>query len=250
MNVRGPALRSARGQQRGGDPDRGAGGGRRPGRGDRRVPAVRGRPRGPAERVGAARDGRARGHRDRRGSDTDLLAALRDLLPADDRWRHRHGSHGHGRDHVLRLIAPSMSVPVLNGRTALGTWQSICWSTPTATTRCGRSGCRSCRVLGFLRVCPTPERTPGASRRVVAGRGSPEPAGRSRGGPAGPAAASGCRTPPPPARPAPPATPRAGPLWSGQRRLLRRALCEQLRPRSSRRGRNSPVPVSSGGSSC
>jgi secondary thiamine-phosphate synthase enzyme len=61
------------------------------------------------------------------GSDADLLAALRDLLPADGRWRHRHGSHGHGRDHVLpALIAPSMSVPVLNGRTALGTWQSIC----------------------------------------------------------------------------------------------------------------------------
>ena len=51
------------------------------------------------------------------GSDTDLLAALRDLLPADDRWRHRHGSPGHGRDHVLpAIIAPSMSVPVLGGR--------------------------------------------------------------------------------------------------------------------------------------
>jgi secondary thiamine-phosphate synthase enzyme len=61
------------------------------------------------------------------GSDTDLLAALADLLPADDRWRHRHGSPGHGRDHVLpALIAPSMSVPVLGGRPALGTWQSIC----------------------------------------------------------------------------------------------------------------------------
>ena len=61
------------------------------------------------------------------GSDTDLLAALRDLLPADDRWRHRHGSPGHGRDHVLpAIIAPSMSVPVLAGRPALGTWQSIC----------------------------------------------------------------------------------------------------------------------------
>ena len=61
------------------------------------------------------------------GSDDDLLLALQDLLPADDRWRHRHGSHGHGRDHVLpALIAPSMSVPVLNGATALGTWQSIC----------------------------------------------------------------------------------------------------------------------------
>jgi secondary thiamine-phosphate synthase enzyme len=61
------------------------------------------------------------------GSDTDLLAALRDLLPADDRWGHRHGSSGHGRDHVLpAIIAPSMSVPVLDGRPALGTWQSVC----------------------------------------------------------------------------------------------------------------------------
>lgn len=61
------------------------------------------------------------------GSDGDLLAALRDLLPADDRWGHRHGSPGHGRDHVLpALVAPSMSVPVLGGRPALGTWQSVC----------------------------------------------------------------------------------------------------------------------------
>jgi secondary thiamine-phosphate synthase enzyme len=61
------------------------------------------------------------------GSDADLLAALRDLLPADDRWRHRHGSPGHGRDHVLpAIIAPSVSVPVLGGRMALGTWQSVC----------------------------------------------------------------------------------------------------------------------------
>ncbi|ASU78183.1 hypothetical protein CDG81_07575 [Actinopolyspora erythraea] len=61
------------------------------------------------------------------GSDDDLLAALRDLLPADDRWRHRHGSHGHGRDHVLpAFVAPFVSVPVLGGRMALGTWQSVC----------------------------------------------------------------------------------------------------------------------------
>ena len=61
------------------------------------------------------------------GSDTDLLAALHDLLPADDRWRHRHGSRGHGRDHVLpAVVAPSVSVPVLDGRMALGTWQSVC----------------------------------------------------------------------------------------------------------------------------
>lgn len=61
------------------------------------------------------------------GSDTDLLAALRDVLPGDDRWNHRHGSPGHGRDHVLpAFVAPSMSVPVLAGRAALGTWQSVC----------------------------------------------------------------------------------------------------------------------------
>jgi secondary thiamine-phosphate synthase enzyme len=60
------------------------------------------------------------------GSDDDLLAALGDLLPADDRWRHRHGSPGHGRSHVLpALVPPYASIPVLDGRLALGTWQSI-----------------------------------------------------------------------------------------------------------------------------
>jgi secondary thiamine-phosphate synthase enzyme len=61
------------------------------------------------------------------GSDTDLLAALRDLLPADDRWRHAHGSRGHGRSHVLpAVVPPYATVPVIGGRLALGTWQSIC----------------------------------------------------------------------------------------------------------------------------
>jgi secondary thiamine-phosphate synthase enzyme len=60
------------------------------------------------------------------GSDDDLLAALRDLLPADDRWRHRHGSPGHGRDHVLpALVPPHATLPVENGALALGTWQSV-----------------------------------------------------------------------------------------------------------------------------
>jgi secondary thiamine-phosphate synthase enzyme len=60
------------------------------------------------------------------GSDDDLLAALGDLLPADQRWRHRHGSPGHGRSHVLpALIPPYATVPVIDGRIALGTWQSI-----------------------------------------------------------------------------------------------------------------------------
>lgn len=61
------------------------------------------------------------------GSDSDLLTALRELLPADDRWQHRHGSPGHGRDHVLpALIAPYATVPVVSGRLQLGAWQSIC----------------------------------------------------------------------------------------------------------------------------
>lgn len=61
------------------------------------------------------------------GSDDDLLAALDDLLPRDDRWRHRHGSSGHGRDHVLpAFLPPYASVPVLGGSPVLGTWQSIC----------------------------------------------------------------------------------------------------------------------------
>jgi secondary thiamine-phosphate synthase enzyme len=61
------------------------------------------------------------------GSDDDLLAALEDLLPKDDRWRHRHGSAGHGRDHVMpALVPPYATVPVIGGRLALGTWQSIC----------------------------------------------------------------------------------------------------------------------------
>jgi len=65
------------------------------------------------------------------GSDTDLLAALDEILPADDRWRHRHGSRGHGRDHVLpAFVAPYATLPVIDGRIALGTWQSICLVDP------------------------------------------------------------------------------------------------------------------------
>jgi secondary thiamine-phosphate synthase enzyme len=65
------------------------------------------------------------------GSDDDLLTALDDVLPTDDRWRHRHGSPGHGRDHVMpAFVAPYASLPVLSGRIALGTWQSICLVDP------------------------------------------------------------------------------------------------------------------------
>jgi secondary thiamine-phosphate synthase enzyme len=65
------------------------------------------------------------------GSDRDLMTALDGVLPADDRWRHRHGSPGHGRDHVLpAFVAPYATLPVLGGRIALGTWQSICLVDP------------------------------------------------------------------------------------------------------------------------
>jgi secondary thiamine-phosphate synthase enzyme len=61
------------------------------------------------------------------GSDDDLLMLLEQVVPAELPWRHRHGSPGHGRDHVLpALVAPSTTVPVLGGRLQLGTWQSIC----------------------------------------------------------------------------------------------------------------------------
>jgi secondary thiamine-phosphate synthase enzyme len=78
------------------------------------------------------------------GSDEDLLDALDRLLPREDRWyRHRHGSRGHGADHVLPLlVSPSLTVPVVGGGLALGTWQSICLldpnaDNPTRTVRLG-----------------------------------------------------------------------------------------------------------------
>jgi secondary thiamine-phosphate synthase enzyme len=59
-------------------------------------------------------------------SDRDLLAALAEMLPADGRWQHAHGSRGHGRSHVLpAFVAPFTIVPVVGGRLALGTWQSV-----------------------------------------------------------------------------------------------------------------------------
>ncbi|MFC0002915.1 YjbQ family protein [Micromonospora siamensis] len=65
------------------------------------------------------------------GSDDDLLRAIDDLLPTDDRWRHRHGSPGHGRDHVLpAFVPPYATLPVLDGRLQLGTWQSVCLVDP------------------------------------------------------------------------------------------------------------------------
>lgn len=61
------------------------------------------------------------------GSDDDLIDLLEGMIPRDDRWRHSHGSHGHGADHVLpAVISPSVTIPMIDGRPALGTWQSVC----------------------------------------------------------------------------------------------------------------------------
>jgi secondary thiamine-phosphate synthase enzyme len=60
------------------------------------------------------------------GSDHDLTETLARLLPRDDRWVHRHGSPGHGADHVLpAFLTPFATLPVLDGRPALGTWQHV-----------------------------------------------------------------------------------------------------------------------------
>ena len=61
------------------------------------------------------------------GSEEDLEEVLARLLPRDDRWSHRHGSRGHGADHLLPVFAgPSLTIPVQAGRLLLGTWQRIC----------------------------------------------------------------------------------------------------------------------------
>ena len=63
------------------------------------------------------------------GSDDDLVDALEQLLPRDDRYRHSHGSPGHGADHVLpALVAPSITVPVANGEPCSALGKASCWS--------------------------------------------------------------------------------------------------------------------------
>ena len=79
------------------------------------------------------------------GSDDDAIETLDRLLPRDDRWRHRHGSAGHGADHVVPLLAaPSVTVPVIGGELALGTWQSIALLDPNA------DNAERTVLLGFL----------------------------------------------------------------------------------------------------
>lgn len=76
------------------------------------------------------------------GSERDLEELFERLLPRDDRYRHRHGSTGHGADHLLPvLVSPSLTLPVLGGRLLLGTWQSVVLvdtnaDNPTRNLRC------------------------------------------------------------------------------------------------------------------
>ena len=70
------------------------------------------------------------------GSESDLDEMLDRLLPRDDRYRHRHGSPGHGADHLLPvLVSPSLVVPVVGGRPAFGAWQSVVLVDPNADNR-------------------------------------------------------------------------------------------------------------------
>jgi secondary thiamine-phosphate synthase enzyme len=60
------------------------------------------------------------------GSEPDLEELLERLLPRDDRYRHRHGSTGHGGDHLLPVVvSPSLVLPVVDGAVVLGIWQSV-----------------------------------------------------------------------------------------------------------------------------
>ena len=125
------------------------------------------------------------------GSDDDLMAALDRLLPRDEGiYRHRHGSPGHGADHVLPLLAPpSLTVPVIGGRLALGTWQSICLLDPNADNAVRTVRLSSCRRdrPGSVRRCDlappgdaaatgrmTFGRPPGTMRRYTSGQ-PPDP---------------------------------------------------------------------------
>ena len=60
------------------------------------------------------------------GTEGDLEEAIERLLPREDRYAHRHGSLGHGGDHVLpAFVAPSLMLPIVGGAVAFGTWQSV-----------------------------------------------------------------------------------------------------------------------------
>ncbi len=65
------------------------------------------------------------------GSEEDLEDLLERVFPREDRYRHRHGSVGHGGDHLLPVfVSPSLTVPVVGGELQLGTWQSVVFVDP------------------------------------------------------------------------------------------------------------------------
>lgn len=60
------------------------------------------------------------------GSEADLDELLERVFPRDDRYIHRHGSVGHGGDHLVPVfISSSLVLPVLGGDVQLGVWQSV-----------------------------------------------------------------------------------------------------------------------------
>lgn len=60
------------------------------------------------------------------GSEEDLEELFGRVWPRDDRYVHRHGSVGHGGDHLVPLfVSPSLVLLVEGGRLVLGTWQRV-----------------------------------------------------------------------------------------------------------------------------
>lgn len=60
------------------------------------------------------------------GSEPDMEELVARLLPRDTRYRHQHGSTGHGGDHLLpAFVSPSLILAIEAGRVVLGTWQRV-----------------------------------------------------------------------------------------------------------------------------
>ena len=60
------------------------------------------------------------------GSEDDLVEAIERVLPREERYRHRHGSTGHGADHLVpAFVSSSLVLPVHGGQVVLGTWQRV-----------------------------------------------------------------------------------------------------------------------------
>lgn len=58
------------------------------------------------------------------GTDKDFIDVLRNILPKLE-YRHPHDPK-HAPDHILSsIIGPSISIPIVDGKLSLGTWQRI-----------------------------------------------------------------------------------------------------------------------------